>query len=68
MLFFNCLTKKCKDSFDRNGNLLRRSRSYKFFDGALEKYLQEVDIVKLILDLRYLKKATKELMRGKPNL
>ena len=62
MLFFNCLTKKCKKAFENYRQPFKRSRSYRFFDKALNSYLEEVDIVKLLNELRYLKKATSELM------
>ena len=66
MLFFNCLTKRCKESFENYRYPFTRSRSYRSFDKALESYLEEVDIVNFINDLRYLKKATKELMSKEP--
>ena len=66
MLFFNCLTKKCKKAFENYRQPFKRSRSYRFFDKALNSYLEEVDIVNFINDLRYLKKATKELMSKEP--
>ena len=47
---------------DNRFKCLRRGKNYREFEKGILKYEEEIDIVKLIRDLRWLKLAVNELM------
>ena len=61
MFFFDLLPNKCKNFFKRS-ILCRRSKSYIYFEKGINQYLEEIDIVKLLQEIRYLRTATLELV------
>ena len=70
MLFFKCLPERCLKKFSNKSccRLCRRTDSYNYFDQGLEKYFNEIDIVKIIRDLRNLKAASELLIKNNPKL
>ena len=66
MWFFDCLTKRCRRALNEiKFKPLRRSEHYRSFDKGLKEYYDEVNIVNLLRELRYLKAAIRTLMKDK---
>ena len=66
-LFFDCLPQKSIKSFNRTEcQSFKRSEQYRLFDEALKKYNEEIDIVRMMRDLRYYKVAVEKLMSQQP--
>ena len=63
MLFFAALPNSWRDKLNENKcKCLRRGENYRMFEKGIKKYEEEIDIVTLIRDLRWLKLAVTELM------
>ena len=71
MLFFDLLPsgpKSWKSSLDNSRyKLLKRGKNYRLFEKGIEKYEEEIDIVTLIRNLRWLMMAVTELMKDAPD-
>ena len=67
MLFFAAIPNTWRDKLNESRfKCLRRGENYRLFERGITKYEEEIDIVKLIRDLRWLKLAVKELMEVIP--
>ena len=65
MLFFDCLSSKLKVRFE-NSRILRRNYQYRLFAQGFSDFKDEIDVVKLLRNLRYYKAAVKRLMKAQP--
>ena len=67
MLFFNCLTKSCKKFFKKvDCRPFKRSDSYVYFERGLNQYLEEIDIVNIIKELRNFNAALEIMKTSNP--
>ena len=67
MLFFAAIPIAWRDKFNKNRfKCLKRGNNYRLFEKGILKYEEEIDIVNLIRDLRWLKLAVNELMGERP--
>ena len=68
MLFFDLIPKSWRKSLEDSGyKLLRRGENYRLFEKGIMEYQEEIDIVTMIRDLRWLKMAVKELIEDAPD-
>ena len=65
MLFFDCLSSKLKVRFE-NSRILRQNYQYRLFAQGFSDFKDEIDVVKLLRNLRYYKAAVKRLMKAQP--
>ena len=66
MLLFDCLPKRWRQSLNASKfRCLRRGTEYRLFEEGLRKYEDEINIVRLIRDQRWMLAAVKKLMSEK---
>ena len=67
MLLFDLLPRSCRSSFTRTRfRLLQRTDHYRHFEAGQKDFKNEINIVKVLRDLRYYKAAVEKLMSEKP--
>ena len=63
MLFFAAIPNLWRERLNNNRfKCLRRGKNYRLFEKGIKKYEEEIDIVTVIRDMRWLKIAVNELM------
>ena len=63
MLFFAAIPNSWREKLNESScKCLRRGKNYRLFEKGIKSFEDEIDIVKLIRELRWLKMAVKELM------
>ena len=63
MLLFDKLPRRCRKQLDKSKvSCLRRDEKYGLFDDAIKKFEDEIDIVMMIRNQRWMMIAVKELM------
>ena len=66
MLLFDCLPRRHRSIFNNSSfTCLKRSTEYRLFEEGMRKYEDEINIVRLIRDQRWILSAVKKLMSEK---
>ena len=67
MLLFDIIPARCAHALNNTKFIpIRRTNHYRLFDEGLRKFKREVDIIRVLRDLRYYKGAVENLMSEKP--
>ena len=69
MLFFAAIPNSWRDGLNENRfKCLRRGKNYRRFEEGIKSFEEEIDIVTMFRDLRWLKSAVKDLIDDIPEM